>query len=396
MDELIAAGLKTKRPFTADPRPFDFGALPYHDDIKQSLLELYPYQDRYEGQLKKLGMMGDDYFSCTPYLPEVGNTPKKGDVLSWAESSAAVFVNSVLGARTNRNSGMIELLGGIVDRAPAFGLLTDEGRKATWLVELRTAALPNAQLLGSAIGIKVVGDVPFIAGLDKFLGTEITNSVRDYLKNMGGAAASNGAVGLYYVENLTPEAKEQGRKALKEGYQTYAIDDNVLAKTMAGYPMLWKDPDAEPSICVIGVPHLSLSEVYSVTERLSKALQEAGKETVRMRTVLTASPKVIAKFKEDKAAYETLKRIGLFLSYVCPVMHMNSSVAANYPMITNSNKLRTYSTARFFLDDEIVRYLVHGTEPGRPAGGHDPYAPVQPVPGHADSLPLVPDHRVTK
>jgi predicted aconitase len=233
MDELIVAGVKTKRPFTADPRPFDFEALPYHEDIKQSLLELYPHQGRYEAQLKKLGMMGEDYFSCTPYLPEVGNTPKKGDVLSWAESSAAVFVNSVLGARTNRNSGMIELLGGIVDRAPAFGLVTDEGRKATWLVELRTSALPNPQLLGSAIGMKVVGDVPFITGLDRFLGTEITDSVRDYLKNMGAAAASNGAVGLYYVENLTPDAKERGRGVLKEGYQTYVIDENVLANTMA-------------------------------------------------------------------------------------------------------------------------------------------------------------------
>lgn len=396
MDELIAAGLKTKRPFTADPRPYDFDALPYHEDIKESLLKLYASQDRYEAQLMKLGMKGDDYFSCTSYLPEVGNTPKRGDILSWAESSAAVFVNSVLGARTNRNSGILELLGGIADRAPAFGYLTDEGRKATWTVELRTAALPNAQLLGSAIGIKVVGDVPYIVGLDRFLGTEITDSVRDYLKDMGAAAASNGAVGIYHVENLTPEAKELGRTLLRDNSQTYVIDDQVLSATMANYPILWKDPGIEASICVIGCPHLSLSQIYDVSKKITEALTKAHKDKVRMRTVLTASPKVIAKFKEDKPAYETLTRIGLVLSYACPVMHMNSSVAANYPMMTNSNKLRTYSTARFFLDDEIVRRLVYGIETGQAASDGNAAGTAQPVAGFGIDIKPVSDHRATK
>jgi predicted aconitase len=77
-----------------------------------------------------------------------------------------------------------------LDQAPSFGLATDEGRQASWLVELTADTLPNAQLLGSAVGLKVVGDVPFITGLDKFLVAEITNQVRDYLKDMGTAAAS--------------------------------------------------------------------------------------------------------------------------------------------------------------------------------------------------------------
>lgn len=397
MDELIAAELKANLPFTADPKPYDFDALPYHEDIKKSLLALYANQDRYETQLKKLGMKGDEFYSCTAaYLPELGTPPKKGDILSWAESSAAVYANSVIGARTNRNSGIIELLGGIVNRAPEFGYLTDEGRRATWLVELRTETVPNAQLLGSAIGLKVVGDVPFIIGLDRFLGTEITDHVRGYLKDMGAASASNGAVGMFYVENLTPEAKELGRKALKDGYQTYVIDDQVLAATMANYPILWKDPGVEASICVIGCPHLSLSQVYEVSEKLSEALDKAGKDKVRMRTVLTTSPGVITKFKADKAAFDKLTRMGLYLCRACPVMHMNSSVAADYPMMTSSNKLRTYSTARFFLDDEIVRRLVSGIDPNSSAPGRDLDAPVNPVPGHGIKINSEPGHRVTK
>jgi predicted aconitase len=396
MDELIAAGIKTKLPFTADPKPYDFEALPYHEDIKRSLLALYANQGRYETQLKELGMKGDEYYSCTAaYLPELGTPPKEGDILSWAESSAAVYANSVIGARTNRNSGIIELFGGIVNRAPEFGYLTNEGRRATWLVELKTETLPNAQLLGSAIGIRVVGDVPFIVGLDRFLGSAVTDHVRGYLKDLGAAAASNGAVGMFYVENLTPEAKKQGRAALKEGYQTYMIDDQVLSDTMANYPILWKDLGIEASICVVGCPHLSLMQIYEVYEKVAEELKNAGKDKVRMRTVLTAAPGAIAKFKADQPTFTNFTRIGLSLSHACPVMHMNSSVAASYPMMTSSNKLRTYSTARFFLDDEIVRRLVYGLS-NDAHSGKDPSEPVHPVPGHAAEVKLVPEHRITK
>jgi predicted aconitase len=60
----------------------------------------------------------------------------------------------------------------ILGKVPEFGLLTDEGRKADWIVEIKTTKLPEAQILGSAIGMKVMEDVPYVVGLDKFLGTE--------------------------------------------------------------------------------------------------------------------------------------------------------------------------------------------------------------------------------
>ena len=95
---------------------------------------MYTEQDNFEEQLRKLGIVDDDGYTCTCYMDQVGNKPEKGEVLSWAESSAVVYANSVLGARCNRNSGIIEVMGSIAGFVPEFGLLTDEGRKASWIV----------------------------------------------------------------------------------------------------------------------------------------------------------------------------------------------------------------------------------------------------------------------
>ena len=141
-------------------------------------------------QLSKLGLIDDKSYTCTCYMDEVGNVPKKGEVLSWAESSAVVYANSVLGARCNRNSGIIELFGSIVGRVPYFGLVTDEGRKATWIVEVKTTKKPEAQILGSAIGMKVMEDVPYIKGLDKWIGTKLDGDTKAYLKDFGAATVS--------------------------------------------------------------------------------------------------------------------------------------------------------------------------------------------------------------
>jgi predicted aconitase len=361
MDELIDAGLKTKEPFTIDPRPFDYENVEYTDEQKKTSDELYANQERYENQLKKLGLKDEDAFSCTCYLPEAGNTPKKGQILSWAESSAVVFVNSVIGARTNRNSGLIELLCGIVGKAPEFGFLTDKGRRAQWIVELKTSKLPSAMVLGSAIGMKVVGDVPYIVGLDKFLGTELSSTTKDYLKDMGAATASNGAVGLYHVENLTPEAALQGKSLLVNDYKTYIIDDAEIKRVMDSYPVLWKDINAKPRFCFIGCPQLSLSQLYYWDKKITEGLSKAGKDKVSIDTVLCAAPNVLSKFKEDEKAYKELVDVGVHLSHVCPVMYMNNEKCTVEPIITNSNKMRTYSTARFFEDDKVTDIIVNGS-----------------------------------
>ena len=166
MQKLIDAGVISSQKFSVDPRPLDKNV---PANILQKLIFnkfMYSTQDFYEDQLKQLGLMDDNAFTCACYSDEVGNKPKKGDILSWAESSAVVYANSVLGARCNRNSGIIDIMGSIVGYVPYFGLLTDEGRKATWVVKVETTKKPEAQLLGSAIGMKVMEDVPYVIGLD--------------------------------------------------------------------------------------------------------------------------------------------------------------------------------------------------------------------------------------
>ena len=227
MDQLVDAGVTAKQKFSADPRPVDKN-VPANPIQNLFFKIMYGPQKRYEKQLEQIGLLRDDAFTCACYFPEVGNRPKKGDVLSWAESSAVNFANSVLGARCNRNSGIIEMFGSIVGYVPYFGLLTDEGRKASWIVEVKTSKKPEAQLLGSAVGMKVLEDVPYIRGLDRWLGTELNDDTCAYLKDFGAATASNGSVGLYHIENLTPEAVEQGAYLLQENVQTYVIDDAEL------------------------------------------------------------------------------------------------------------------------------------------------------------------------
>ena len=352
-DQLIAAGLTSGQKFTADPRPID-------PNVPSSLLEdivfkkiMYTHQKEYEAQLKKLGITKDEDYTCTCYLDQVGNKPEKGDVLSWAESSAVVYANSVLGARCNRNSGIIELMGSVAGFVPEFGLLTDEGRKATWIVEVKCEKKPEAQLLGSAIGMKVMEEVPYVKGLDKWLGVELNDDACAYLKDFGAATASNGAVGLYHIENLTPEAKEQGEALIKEGAQVYVIDDAELERVKASYPIVWKDPDAKPALCFVGCPHLSLKQMEDWCGKIGEKLRLSGRDRLSVPTVFTASPAVIREAEKGTVASK-LRSYGVIISYICPLMYMNNPLCKRKAVITCSNKLRTYTSARFYTEGEIL------------------------------------------
>lgn len=357
MDEIIAAGLKTPYPFTVDPRPIDY------QNVKCGVLDklifskiMYSKQKHYEEQLSKIGLKNKNAFTCTCYLDEVGNTPKYGDILSWAESSAVVYANSVLGARCNRNSGMLDIFGALIGKVPNFGLLTDEGRKANWIIEVKTSKLPEAQILGSAIGMRVMEDVPYVKGLDKFLGTELTDEVISYLKDFGAATASNGAVGLYHIENLTPEAKKFKEKIIHTDAKVYVIDDEELERVYKNYPVMWKNASAKPSLCFIGCPHLTFYQLNQWTEKIEENLKLSGKEKVCIRTVMTSAPDVVEKFKETEN-YLKLKKFGVNISSICPLMYTNNPIAGSKPIITNSNKLRTYSKARYYKDDDIVKII---------------------------------------
>ena len=196
MNQLIESGNVSKQKFSADPRPLD-------PNVPSSFLQdfvfknfMYSKQDDYEKQLTQLGIMEKDAYTCTCYMDEVGNTPAMGEVLSWSESSA---------------------------------------------------------VLGSAIGMKVMADVPYIVGLDKWLGGELDDAAKTYLKDFGAATASNGAVGLYHVENITPEAVKYGKDLIAEDAKVYVVDDAELQRVYESYPVIWKKKDAKPKLCFMGV-----------------------------------------------------------------------------------------------------------------------------------------------
>ena len=359
MQQLIDAGAISQQKFSVDPRPVD-------KNVPANFLQnfifnkiMYATQDSYEKQLKELGLMDNDSFTCACYLDQMGNKPKKGEILSWAESSAVVYANSVLGARCNRNSGIMDIMGSIAGFVPNFGLLTDEGRKATWIVKVQCERKPEAQLLGSAIGMKVMEDVPFITGMNKWLGTELNDENCAYLKDFGAATASNGAVGLYHIENLTPEAKELGAGLIAEGAKVYVIDDAELERVKNEYPVMWKKEDAKPKLCFVGCPHMSLQQLKDWTDNVEAGLKASGLKKVAIPTVFTSAPAVIKEFQKTPYAAR-LKATGVILSYICPLMYMNNPLCKSMPVMTSSNKLRTYTTARYYTEAEILEKITKG------------------------------------
>ena len=359
MQQLIDAGAVSGQKFSVDPRPLD-------KNVPANFLQnfifnnfMYSKQAEYEKQLQQLGLMNDDAFSCACYLDQMGNSPKKGDILSWAESSAVVYANSVLGARCNRNSGIMDIMGSIAGFVPHFGLLTDEGRKATWIIKVETTKKPEAQLLGSAIGMKVMEDVPYIMGMEKWLGTELNDTNCAYLKDFGAATASNGAVGLYHIANLTPEAKELGESLIAEGAEVYVIDDAELQRVQDNYPVMWKNADAKPKLCFIGCPHMSMQQLIDWTLAVEKGLKDSGNKKVLIPTVFTTAPAVKKEFEKTEYA-KRLEATGVILSYICPLMYMNNPLAGKMAVITSSNKLRTYTTARYYTEAQILEKITKG------------------------------------
>ncbi len=361
LDELVEAGLQAKYPFTLDPAPpLDFENLSLSADQEKRFEDIFSSQPHFNKRMRQLGLRDEDSWTCTPYLPVVGNVPKYGEILAWSESSAVVYVNSVLGARTNRNAVILDLLSNIVGKTPLTGLLTDKGRRASWLIDIKTTNKPHPQLLGGAIGKLVVEDVPYITGLDRFLGTGLDDNSSDYLKEMGAACAALGAVGLYHVESITPEAVKAGRTLLLQDHKRIELTDQDLQALLDGYPVMWADPQASPQRCLIGCPHVSLRELYWWTEQISRSLAERNMEAVAVPTTIVAAPQVLTEFKKDRQAFAQLESCGVQLSSTCLEACLQNPLLSQEAVVTNSNKLRAFSTARMFTDDQLLRILAGG------------------------------------
>ncbi len=185
--------------------------------------------------------------TCTPYL--IGSVPQPGEHVAWAESSAVIFVNSVLGARTNREGGPSALAAAVCGCTPCYGLHLDENRRPTVLVEVDARLESNADYgaLGYCLGRKVRGAIPFITGIEA--------AGRDNLKSFGAAMAASGAVALYHARGVTPEAPEMPTA----GLERIKVGQGELDTLAAGL-----DAGETPDLVVTGCPHASLEEVAAV------------------------------------------------------------------------------------------------------------------------------------
>lgn len=188
--------------------------------------------------------------TCTPYL--VGNVPRFKDHVSWSESSAVAYVNSVIGARTNREGGPAALAAAIVGKTPLYGFHLDESRVANLIVNVSTE-LSGADwgALGYIVGKTVGGGVPYF--------TVKNTPTNNDLKTLGAALASSGSVALYHMENVTPEWSNAG----KDDVEDYMfVGDKEILETRQKLTTT----DREADLICLGCPHASLEEIKQVAD----------------------------------------------------------------------------------------------------------------------------------
>ena len=364
-DECAKAGLKAYAPYTVNPRPYDVYNVNNNPTDIEIIYDGYKLQRDVDYVHSRLGAPDLNYRSCACYLDEVGNAPPPGTYVAWAESSAVNYGNSVLGLRTNRNATGMELLCALLGKAPRFGLMTDEGRCAKWLIEVKTSSEPDWGVLGTAIGRKVVEDVPYITGLDKYFGGKVTNENLHKLKAMGSATASSGAVGLYHVENVTPDAKEKGRDLLVEGYQTYTLDDAEQERVRSTFENLWTDKNAKPTHCFIGCPHNTYHEIYTWGTNVTNALKQRGQEKLAVPVYLFCANVVRDRLvEEEPLLVGKMKRAGMKFTNMCTVSYGSMKGFTERAFaVTNSAKTRNYTNVRYFPDDVLVEIVCTGEIP---------------------------------
>jgi predicted aconitase len=366
LDECAKAGLKSYAPYTVNPRPYDVYNVQNNANDMTLVYEGYKLQRDLDYVHVRLGAPDLNKRSCACYVDEIGNAPKPGTYVAWAESSAVNYGNSVLGLRTNRNGAGMDLISAMLGRAPLFGLMTDEGRQAKWLVEVKTSKEPDWGAVGTAIGRKVVEDVPYITGLEKyFKGGKVTNDNMHLLKAMGSATASSGAVGLYHVEGVTPDAKAKGRKLLVKGFKTYVIDDAEQKKVIGTFKNLWPEKDGDPTAAFIGCPHNTYHEVMKWGRMVTEALDKAGKKKAAIPVYMFTPNTVRARLiKEEGALASKMLQAGMRATNMCSVSYAGmKGFSERVRGVTNSAKTRVYSTIRYFPDETLVKIIVTGKVP---------------------------------
>jgi predicted aconitase len=285
--------------------------------------------------------------TCTPYL--VGYVPEYGQHIAWAESSAVSYANSVLGARTNREGGPSALAAAVTGRTARYGLHLAENRRATTVVEVRcnVSSGADAGALGYLVGRQVGRSVPSFRFPDRGL---VSSSM---LRQLGAAMASSGAVALYHVEGVTPEARAES--VVAPDAQTLVVDD-----LRPGYAAL-DGTSPEVDVVSLGCPHASLAELEAIAERLD------GRQ-VRTALWITTSRATRERAQESGAVSSIEKAGGKVVADTCmvvaPVEELGFRVLA-----TNSGKMALYApshgglSTRFGSMEKCLEAAVSGRWP---------------------------------
>lgn len=362
LQQCAEAGLKSYAPYTVNPRPYDVYNVQNNPTDMELIYQGYPEQMRLDWVHSKLGAPDLNYRTCACYIKDIGNAPEPGTYVAWCESSAVNYGNSVLGIRTNRYGAGMEMVCALLGKAPLFGLMTDEGRKAKWLIDVKTSKEPDWGVLGTAIGRKVVEDVPYIAGAEDYFGGEVTDDNWHKLKYMGSATAAAGAVGLYHVEGVTPDAKEKGRDLLAEGYETYVYDDKEQLAIIDSFENLWPEPDGDPTTAFIGCPHCNYEESVRWATMIIDALDKAGQEKTAIPVYIFMPTVVRTRILiENSELASRAKAAGVSYTNMCAVSYSGmKGFSERIRGVTNSAKNRNYSSIRYFPDQKLIDIILTG------------------------------------
>lgn len=260
LQEWADEGAQVRVPTTLNPAGIDsarWSSLGFDERFAQQ-------QDRVIEAYARMGVRTT--CTCTPYL--VGNLPSFGEHIAWGESSAVCFANSVLGARTNREGGPSALAAAICGRTAAYGLHLDQGRRARFLVDVRCPlhTLSDWGVLGSIVGRQVRDAVPYFDLGDQQCAPpnpELLDddACADQLKALGAGLAASGAVALYHVAGVTPEARQSD--VLADSVQRVVVDD--LAD---GYTAL-NSETRHIDLVSVGCPHASPRELAQIARAVS-------------------------------------------------------------------------------------------------------------------------------
>jgi len=299
-------------------------------------------------------MGGISCHTCTPYF--VGNIIPFKEHCAWGESSAVVFINSIFGARTNREGGPSALAAALTGRVPLYGFHLDENRLSDYFIkvdyELRTISDYGA--LGYYVG-KIVGtEVPGFLGIPK-------NVSLDELKALGAALASSGAVALFHIDGLTPEALNGLKFKGGSPKEVIHVGEKEINES---YEHLGALQDGAVDIACIGCPHCSIEEIQSVAKIL------AGKEVDKNTELWVLTSSSVKELADRLGLTEIIEKSGgEIICDTCPVLGPMKVLAKMYgykTLATNSAKLAHYAPGQCNLSPlygsltQVVKAAING------------------------------------